>query len=306
MLASFNNRSPSIATFEGVSPSHLHPSTATPVWSSSKLAIDTGTLRRDAEKGNADAFPPWQTPPLQAAALVATSADAVPESAATPEVPEKDQPLTRRLSRALSRTIRKSMDRARPPVPTRPPIRGRGLSVTSPMSPVERRELGPPVSPPPGHPLPLLPFASSMSAIDLHTAAPTPPERLPRAPPPSVLSAGDEHPSNMPANNLLLEDAAPDRLATLPIPSTFPAKNATPELPKPPAAPAPQRQLQVVNHTDAPPIAPTPDLPSHLVRLLPIPGLLKLDTDGPSAKRSGSRSKGSRRRALPRVPPGQS
>jgi hypothetical protein len=70
----------------------------------------------------------------------------------------KDLSLTRRLSRALSRTFRKS---ASDEAPKRPVHRIRRPSAACPLSPSERRELGPPLSPPPGQPLPPLPLPLS-------------------------------------------------------------------------------------------------------------------------------------------------
>jgi hypothetical protein len=128
-------------------------------------------------------------------------AQARASSSRPPTPPEKDTHLRRRLSRALSRTFRKSISIARTPsVPMRPhnlPRRPSAAASTLPMSPSERRELGPPLSPPPGEPLPPLPLPISISVAHTplsYSQAPIA-ERFTRVPPPSVISPGDLPPS---------------------------------------------------------------------------------------------------------------
>lgn len=118
-------------------------------------------------------------------------------SSRPPTPPEKDTHLTRRLSRALSRTFRKSISITRAPsAPTRPqnlPRRPSAAASTLPLSLSERRELGPPLSPPPGEPLPPLPLpiAISVAHTPLNFSQAPIAERFTRVPPPSVISPGD-------------------------------------------------------------------------------------------------------------------
>jgi hypothetical protein len=335
MLASFNSQTvvPSdVATVESPKRDQPNPAVASAASSTEKLGIDTNAYGGDIETGAIPPMTKTQTPRVPglaarvadaAAATLHPSADAVDESQAPP-TPEKDQPLAR-LSRALSRTIRKSIGSRDPVTPSRPPMRGRRPSVASPMSPVERREFGPPVVPPPGAPLPLLPLSSSMSAIDLNSMvaqAHADEERIPRAPPPSVLSAGDEPPSGATTQPAVKLSAPKERASNHllpPVPSNFRTNHIDLGASKPSASSAPLKKnalpappktvmsppLEAVHRVeDEGPV--TQDihagLPSHLVRLLPTPGLLNLSSGVSPEVRVEAKTKDSRVRALPRVP----